>query len=645
MRETIESWPQTEDWAAALAKPTQHILDETLSACFLEKQERVPNQPVYPPLSGDGSSVFRMIGRFQKRYAVKLWNKPVKGRIERYRLLEPHWPEAPYLADWRIAPEGLRLIREYPMLVMEWQAGMRLDEYITKKLLDPDAMDRLLQGLFLLSMAMEASDHHHGDLRPDNILVSGRDDEPTRFKLVDYDTFCLGDLSLPAAKSYGRPEFQHPMRRAEKAEGRGVDRFGFLVLAAALAALKVKGGKVWARHGEGPGLLFKASDFTHPGRSELLGDLIASTDKDLKTLGETLVRSLSMAWKDTPPLCDIPVSWAKKARAAAPKSEGTGSSGSLNLPDKPADKSKPAPVTALDFSPDGRRMVAGYQNGLVLLMDRRGKHVYGRFEEHPHQVNGLTFSANGQMIYTAGMDRLCCAWNWVQRESPWRHFPHEHSVTCIHRDPRGDYLFTGGGDGSILLRRLSDSKDTFCKGAHRGKVSGCHILPNLAVTTGLEDGRLRTWDLPGLEPLARADVPGEGIAAMDVHDPDRLVAVATHAWKILFFEANTLKKREMKIDTEVPVLCLQFTPKGKLLAAGCADGTIRVWKRDTGELVGYAMVHEKKPVRAIRWLPGGTSLLVGTATGKVKRYGLAWLAWCLWFKPKQSQELAPRRRE
>ncbi len=647
MPETTETWPGTEDWAGALAKPTHHILDEKLSGCSLEKQEKVQNHPIYPPYPGDGAVVFRMLGRFQGRFAVKLWNKPVRGRIERYKLLEPHWPEASYLANWRILPEGIRLIQTYPALVMDWLSGMRLDEYLVKKLLDPHAMERLLQGLFNLSLAMETAEHYHGDLRPDNMLVTGKDDEAVKFKLVDYDSFCVGDLDLPLAKSYGRAEFQHPVRRAEKAEGRGVDRFAFLVMATAIAALKSKGGKIWARfgEGEGPGLLFRVSDFLQPGRSELLGELMASPEKELKILAEHLVRALSNPWRETATLCDIPVSWAKAAKAAQPKSDVAGQAQTPTLPEKPADKSQPAPVTAIDFSPDGRRLVVGYQNGLVQLFDRRGKQVFGRFEDHPHQINGLVFSSNGQMIYTAGMDRLCCAWDWVQKEVPWRHFPHEHSVTCIARDSRGDYLLTGGGDGSLLLRKLPELTDTTVKKAHRGKISGCYILPNLVVSSGVDDGQLRTWDIHGLSPLAKADVPGEGIAAMDVYPRDRMVAVATHAWKILFYEANTLKKKDHRIDTEVAIQVLKYTPKGKLLAAGCADGSLRVWQKDSGKLVGYLMIQEKRPLKSICWLPGGTSLLVGTAEGKVRRYSLAWLAWCLLFKPKIGPEMAHRRRD
>ena len=651
------NWPSTEDWQAALLEPHRHFLDHELAGYGLERETDKDDSPPLSPLLGDNSVVFRMKGRFQKRRAVKLWTRQVTSRITRYKALESVWPSANFLAGLRILPEGIRLIRTYPLLDMDFLSGSRLDDFLGKKHLDPAAMSDLLKVWFGLSSEMESNGWVHGDLRPDNILISYRSGETPRLKLVDYDGFLIKGVELPPSGSFGRQEFQHPLRRSMKYEGPFGDRFPFLLHATAFAAIRAKGGKIWVRHGGGSGTLFQARDLVKPGQSELLAECMDSTDPDLRVLTEHLVRAISNPIEETPPLSEIGVSWLKKSKGWYQTTEATASNSQsdLNLGGSPetsapavpapanTDKSTTAPITALALSPDHKRIAVGNQDGLVMVMDRNGKRIIAKMYDHRLQINALSFSANGQFVYTAGMDRLVCAYQWVLQETPWRYYAHEHSTTCLATDRMGEFLVSGGGDGTITLRNLETLKDSEPLKAHRGRISSCVFLDDFLVTSGLDDGKVATWQTRGLTPLAKTDFHGDCIIDMDANQYSRNIAVSTSSRRIGFFETNTLKRSALKIETKVTVQTLRFSPKGTYIAGGCVDGSVRVWNTQSGKLVGYLMVHPKKTVRALMWLPGGSSLLVGTADGKVKRYTLAWLMFCALFRPKDVDH--PRNRD
>ncbi|MEI6324007.1 MAG: hypothetical protein WCO91_01025 [Gemmataceae bacterium] len=639
MNDTTGQWPQIEDWQAALLEAHKHFLDHDLSGCALERETEKEDSPPLPPLLGDNSVVFRMRARFQKRRAVKLWLRQVQSRISRYGALEAVWPAAPFLAGLRILPEGIRIIRPYPVLDMDFLGGIRLDEFLAKKYLDPTAMDELLKAWFALSAAMEGPGWSHGDLRPDNILVLHRPEDALRLRLVDYDGFFVKDAELPPSGSIGRPDFQHPLRRSLKYEGALADRFPFLLHATAFAAIRAKGGKIWTRHGGGAGTLFTNLDLVKPGRSELLGECMDSKDPDLRVLAEHLVRALSNPIEETPPLDEIGVSWLKKSGGKKGVAH-PGASGAKASPT--TEKSTVAPVTSLALSSDNKQIAVGNQDGLLRIMDRSGKRTVAKFSDHRSQINALAFSVNGQMVYSAGMDCLVCAFQWVQQESPWHHYAHNHSTTCLAVDRMGEYFLSGGGDGTIVLRTLETLKDSEPLKAHRGRVSACAFLGNLVVTTGLDDGKVATWQTKGLTPLAKADFHGDCIIDMDANAYVKLIALSVSSRRIGFFEPNTLKRSPLKIDTLVTVHSLRFSPKGTYLAGGCADGSVRVWHTQSGKLVGYQMVHAKKPILAVIWLAGGSGLLVGTNDGQVKKYSLGWLRFCAFFRPKESEQPGSR---
>ena len=364
-----------------------------------------------------------------------------------------------------------------------------------------------------------------------------------------------------------------------------------------------------------------------------------SQDPDLRVLAEHLVRALSNPIEETPPLDEIGVSWLKKSGGKKGVAH-PGASGAKASPT--TEKSTVAPVTSLALSSDNKQIAVGNQDGLLRIMDRSGKRTVAKFSDHRSQINALAFSVNGQMVYSAGMDCLVCAFQWVQQESPWHHYAHNHSTTCLAVDRMGEYLLSGGGDGTIVLRTLETLKDSEPLRAHRGRVSACAFLGNLVVTSGLDDGKVATWQTKGLTPLAKADFHGDCIIDMDANAYVKLIALSVSSRRIGFFEPNTLKRSPLKIDTLVTVHSLRFSPKGTYLAGGCADGSVRVWHTQSGKLVGYQMVHAKKPILAVIWLAGGSGLLVGTNDGQVKKYSLGWLRFCAFFRPKESEQPGTR---
>jgi WD40 repeat protein len=70
------------------------------------------------------------------------------------------------------------------------------------------------------------------------------------------------------------------------------------------------------------------------------------------------------------------------------------------------------------------------------------------------------------------------------------------------------------------------------------------------------------------------------------------------------------------------VLAADFSPDGATIATGCKDGKVRLWRTDTGELVGAPLEHPGA-VYAVAFTPKGDALLTGCEDGTARLWDAA----------------------
>jgi WD40 repeat protein len=63
-----------------------------------------------------------------------------------------------------------------------------------------------------------------------------------------------------------------------------------------------------------------------------------------------------------------------------------------------------------------------------------------------------------------------------------------------------------------------------------------------------------------------------------------------------------------------------FSPDGRLLATGCRDGAVRVWRVETGEEVRRIKAVDADEDLAIAWSPGGDWIVAAAKDGEISRY-------------------------
>ena len=122
----------------------------------------------------------------------------------------------------------------YPVTLAEWVDGVSLKSWLAEKCQQKDhvAIAGMAGRFNELALWLLAQEWAHGDLKPDNIIVTPGGD----LRLIDYDCAFVPELAGRFSPELGTPGFQHPERDA-LFYNRHMDDYSMALIAAALYAL------------------------------------------------------------------------------------------------------------------------------------------------------------------------------------------------------------------------------------------------------------------------------------------------------------------------------------------------------------------------------------------------------------------------
>ena len=228
--------------------------------------------------SGNFAVVFKMKDESSgKLYAVKCFLREQEGRDIAYQQItdELEYVSSNYLCSIKYFQKELFVDStvssdtEFPVLLMDWAEGVTLDKYVHQHISDEYALQLITYQFCRMAAWLMSQPFAHGDLKPDNILVT----EDGVLVLVDYDGMYVPAMQGQKARELGSPDYRHPLR-TEDCFNEHIDDFPLALIGMSLKAIALD-TSLLQNNAKSDSLLFSESDFQDIGECLMMKSLCA----------------------------------------------------------------------------------------------------------------------------------------------------------------------------------------------------------------------------------------------------------------------------------------------------------------------------------------------------------------------------------
>jgi DNA-binding beta-propeller fold protein YncE len=594
------AWPVPQDYNEAVQDPAVSFADSDLRAGTAATDALgLPR-----PCSGNFADVYevRCPGG---TWAVKCFTRQVAGLRQRYAAVSDHLARArlPFGVKFHYLEQGIRVSgRWFPVVKMRWVEGWTLNEFVRANLDKPALLEALGHIWQRMAGRLREADVAHGELQHGNVLlVPGSSAQSLAVKLIDYDGMYVPALADKPSGEVGHPNYQHPQRLREGTYGPDVDRFGLLVVAAALRCLRAGGRGLWERYDNGDNLLFKEADFADPHQSPLFAELLRLDDAVARAAAARLMAAAQQPLAQTPLLEEVfpdrpvaatppplpapaaqPVTTAeafrfdtedagvgkrkrRKRKSALPLALGMGlalAGGLAWWATRPTSRPRENYVAVRDTKPTAPQTTAKVEPHHTGQGSRK--------EKPPETEPNTRPGDNGTPPPGSEPDAPVRQLAWTLDNA------HAGTVRRLAVSPNGTQVLTAGYDGMVRLWDLASHKQLRRLYGHRSSnVHAVAFLPgNRAVSAGADKG-LRVWDLSKGKQIDTW-AGGETYHLAVSIDGHRLLSCGPNGPALVWDTAEGTVVHRLDVGGG-GASNGAFSRDGRLAATVGADGFVRVW--------------------------------------------------------------------
>ncbi len=272
------------------------------------------------------------------------------------------------------------------------------------------------------------------------------------------------------------------------------------------------------------------------------------------------------------------------------------------------------------FSPDGKRVVVAYNDGLAKIWPADGDGKPVLLQGHDWQVLSAVFSPDGRQVVTASRDGTARLWSAADGKPLAVLRGHDGPVLAAGFSPDGRQVVTASADTTARLWSSDGSGQPIVLRAHTDQVVSAAFSPNgKRLVTASRDGTVRLWSIN--EPGAAVVLgDNQGSVRQTSFSPDgRWVVVVKADEPVRLWSVNG--GQPVVLRGQVPVLSAAFSPDGTRLITTADDGTARIWPLQASEPV---VLHgHRGAVWGATFSPDGQQVVTASQDGTARLWRLA----------------------
>ena len=290
-------------------------------------------------------------------------------------------------------------------------------------------------------------------------------------------------------------------------------------------------------------------------------------------------------------------------------------------------------VVTLAFSPDGRTLAGGIQDGTIRLWDAENGHPTALLTD-ARRITPLEIAFHPDGTTLADAQDAVHLWDLVSGRTTAT-LTLTRSATadwawCVAFSPDGALLASGHSFDRVRLWDVASRSNVGILHGHSAFVLSVAFSPDgRLLASGSDDASVRLWDVAGRSSVATLTGHTSTVHSVAFSPDGTTLASSSYDRTIRLWDVSSARTVAVLKGHTSAAMSVAFSPDGRLLASGGGgastafgndypdDHTVRLWdvarRTNVATLTGHTGT-----VRSVAFSPDGTTLASGSHDGTVR---------------------------
>lgn len=263
-------------------------------------------------------------------------------------------------------------------------------------------------------------------------------------------------------------------------------------------------------------------------------------------------------------------------------------------------------VNAVAFSPDGTKILAGFNDGSAEIIDIESGKTEVKVSDHWKGVMDVEMDPKGKYFMTAG-DNTIKIWS-PEGERIYNLKKHTTTIYSADIDPSGKYMVSGAISPAFKYWDVIGGefiKDIIGNGDRTLAVR--YSRDGKRIASGSSDHTIRIYDAVTFEELMMLKGHSDDIFAVDFSPDGKLLASCSKDKTIRIYDLEKAELLKILSGHKSFVMDVEFSLDNLHLVSCSFDKEIRIWEIPTGRNM-YSFIDHEAPVTDICFSNDGSMI-------------------------------------
>jgi WD40 repeat protein len=282
-------------------------------------------------------------------------------------------------------------------------------------------------------------------------------------------------------------------------------------------------------------------------------------------------------------------------------------------------KALTASITCVGWSPDGTRIAYGSRDYTMGLLDATTGDLWFQLVGHIGSVYSVDWSPDGTRLASGATDNTVIVWDSASGNVIARLQEHTRAVNSVAWSPDGARIASASDDMSVMIWDAETHQPVSTFKGHHGSVAAvAWSLDGTRLFSGGQDTFVIVWDLaPQARPITNGPTHARYVHSVAWSWDGRFLASGSEDGAVIVWDSAERKPYKQLTGHTGTIQRLAWSPDGKRIASGSGSGEneLRIWDVANSQTPTQALRVERLDhwVGGVGWSWDGRMFAVASA--------------------------------